>query len=337
MNLALTWASPTNPPGSAAQAVRGHVVGLLGAGHEVTAYYGDRLGALPSAVSDGAHDAVIWPSNLFSAQQLHAVKDDVHMHFHLIGVDTPGNPTAFQEALDAADSISAVDPNAATWFAERFDVDLSEIAIIPNPPNRDLFEATGIPDDGFVFAPKIGASQKDGTGLADVAELTPNVTYEAHAGNRDALPWLPFNVRVKPPVPWSRMPERYAGCAFVCNPAAHEGLPNVAYEAFCSGRAYVSRPEALGKIQSLPTGEIRPEDFGTRANWFEQQYGELYDTGQHYVTAEGHELANAVRNLDQANGGMDFLGERAREWVDAFEWSWPDTARAIVDAIEWGR
>lgn len=330
MNVALCWAPPINPPGSAAQAVRGHTSGLTAANHDVTLYYGDRLNALPET----DHDALIWPSNLYNTHQIKTNDVNCHRHVHLIGVDDPGNAVAFQEMLDLADSLSAVDPNAALYFADRFDLGLSDIRVIPNPPNRDLFPEQDPAPDGYVFAPKTGAAQKEGHGLAGVAERTPNQTYETHAADRSKLPWLPFNVHVDPPVPWALMPERYSGCAFVCNAARHEGLPNVAYEAFCSGRAYVSRKEAVGRVQSLDINDVDVSDFGASADWFQDEYANDYYWGNHYIHAEPEQLPVKVKELAGDPGELERVGRAARKWVDALDWSWPDAARAIVEAIE---
>lgn len=341
LRVALTWASPENPPGSAAQAIRGHVRGLRAAGHAVDVYYGDGLAALPERAAE--YDLVIWPSNLYNTAQLKAIDaGDTHRHFHLIGVDEPGESLAFQDAIDAADTYSAVDPNPVRFFAKRFDLDPADVAIVPNAPNADVFPpAEPAPEgQGYAFAPKTGAPQKEGGTLAALAEATPNTRYETHASDPRAFEGAPFNLRVRPPVPFSRMPSRYAGAAFVVNPARNEGLPNVAFEAFLSRRAYVSRPSAIGRVQTLPAALVEHAEFGTSAEWFADAYGDEFDTGEHYVSFSEGTADVAVRQLwENEYNGRNRVAEAGREWVEtlAERWTWQDVAETMVEVVRDGQ
>lgn len=329
MKVALTWASPENPPGSAHQAIRGHVTGLQGAGHDVDVFYGDRLRYLPEY--QDKYDFVIWPSNHFNTHQI--VGLDIHKHLHLIGVDTPGNPTAFREAIQKADTISAVDPNCTKFYMDTLGVDLSDARIIPNAPNIDVFSPQPNPGES-VFVPKSGASQKEGDGLIKVAKQTPNVNYETRSKN--PLGGVPFNVEVLPAVSWSQMERLYSQCSFVLNPAKHEGLPNVAYEAFLTERAYCSRYSSIGRIQTLPESVIDTSDFGLPHDDFDDIYADEYYYGDHYLAGEMPEgLRSAVKTLVTDASKRQSLATAGRDWVESLanDWSWVDVSNEIVRTV----
>lgn len=334
MKIALCWASPENPPGSATQAIRGHTTGLQANNIHVDLYYDELLNELPERQDE--YRAVIWPSNLFNAYQIKAL-EDVHRHFHLIGVDMPSNETAFQEALYEADSISCVDPNCAYFFSQRFDLELSDITLIPNSPNLDVFPQYEPTNGGYVFSPKTGAAQKQGHSLIDIAEVCPNSVFETHTASPDVLAPVPFNVNVKPPVSWSQMPPRYKDSSFVLNVAQNEGLPNVCFEAFCSNRLYVSIESSIGRVQTVHKNNLSDLAFGIDMQTFHDKYNEYYRTGEHYITGQSvDDLVEVTRELRRNRGYRDLVASEGREWVEEFGelWSWKDVSKTMLEVIQ---
>lgn len=336
MKVALAWAPPTNPPGSAMQAIRGHVKGLQEAGHEVDVYYGPHLEKL--LLRQKEYHFVIWPSNLYGKKEFREL--DVHKHFHFIGVDQPNNEEAFKEAVRISDSMSAVDPNCTVFFGSYMGMTLDDCRLIPNSPNTDLFTAEEPPsEDSFILSPKIGANQKEGSGLRRVSERTPNQQYETHAGDTSTVPRMPFNVTIKPAVPWTLMPGRYRDCSMVVNPSQNEGLPNVAYEAFASQRLYLSTKAAIGDVQMLPLDSMEEwvSNLGKPVFQFEKQHIDIYREGDHYVATDGYdELVRKVEDSYVNEEKRWNKAIKASKWANTLSelWKWEDVSQAIVEAVE---
>lgn len=338
MKVAITHWSIGEPPGGASQRIRGDVKGFVEAGHDVDLYYHDELQRLEERMED--YDLVSTPY-LF-ADQYHDLDayEDTHHHLQIGGFgNTRKDPNLIKQTVESADSVSVLDPNPALFYADQIDLDLQETTLIPNPPNKELFEpqpwdAT----DAYIFTPKIGAYHKTGQILQYVAAGNPTHVFEAHVKhieivNQYVERW-PMNVHLKPPVPFSFMPMRYMGSELVLNAAERETLPNVAYEAMMSGRPYVSTEDAAAFIQKIQ--DLDSDDFGSSVDWFLGEHPDHTDPN-HLVSVEDTErLDMVVGELMDNRDRRKRLGERGVEWVsDVFgEWGWREKAELIVEQAE---
>lgn len=339
MRVALLW-WPIRGPGGAAQATRGNLKGLQALDNVDVDFYQSREDSItqfPDRIPE--YDLVIYPFLHFSEWFSEDRREDTHWHLQ-IGGHAGDEPTrlALEETLEVTDTASVLDPNLAVYFNDRFDFPMDDVAVIPNPPNTDHFPLQPHTDSSRVFVPQIGTQHKQGRFLAKVADVTPDIRYIAHAKamDTDGVYAQPDNVDVIPPVPFSAMPGEYRDCAVVLSGSQREGLPNVAYEAFCSARPYVSKPRAIGRIQSLPQDKLDPAWFGRSTRWWLENVTAYYDGEHCHVHEYAQFVADMVRRFVDDTAARRAAGDQSRAWIDAVfdQWGWAEKARAILDVVE---
>ncbi|MFB6073618.1 MAG: hypothetical protein ABEJ89_01240 [Haloarculaceae archaeon] len=331
MKVALALPELSTRPGTLSLEARGDVRGFERAGHDVTLYYDTDRQRL-AADADG-YDLVVLTSLATTVET-----GDAHLH-HQIGGYGPQemDPRLVANTFANADTVSMLDPaiaNKAPWF-QAIDADPDEVAVIPSPPNPDLFPAQPREaSDGTVLIPNLGDEYAPDGRCARIVRHTPTITYRAHASGVSHA--LPSNVQRFPPVPVSAAPDRYAGAELVFNPAQAAALPDACYRAFCSERAYVSAPEAIGGLQSLPAEVIDTAAFGESVAWWRDTYRASYFEGDHYAVADAQSLPDVLSTLMEDRQQRWELAERGREWIESvFDgWGWREKAEALVALAE---
>jgi hypothetical protein len=243
---------------------------------------------------------------VFDPEFINGLAENTHVHLQIGGFGRNDWASA-EQSIDAADSISVLDPQLAEAFG------VPDAPWVPNPPNHTMFEQTENPEDGYILIPK----QHETGGLGPERELI-----EAHPDERflmlgSSFPDPPVNVTIKPKVPLSWMPEVYAGAKAVMNIVEREGLPNTAYEAFLTGTPYIYRESgSIGSTQI--TEEPLVEEIGSAA-------GEV---------CIGHGLGDhAVRDIHKATPEV---GRAGREWAEAWietGWGWPEKFKYIGEEL----
>lgn len=325
MKVCLSWWRPGHRPGGRAQAIRGNVRGFLEAGHDVDLWFRDDLLADPDAV-EANYDLLVVPYIDV------AIDMEIPVHLQLGGYGNPDlDGAVIERALEAATSVSVLDPRLAFHYADRAGLDLNRARVIPNAPNVDLFEPLdAYLEGGHVLAPKVGGPYKRPEILNGIARSTPAITYRTFAGTDP--PPVATNVVIRPAVPLSGMPDVYEAASVVLNPSVREGLPNVAFEAFASQRPFVSTPRGIALLQTIPEGVLDAGDFGLTAAAFTDAYRPLFYEGDHYKTAARSHLPDLVSDLMRDRRRRHELAERGRAWIDALDYSWRDKAGRIVEA-----
>lgn len=296
------WWAPSN--GGSQQAFVCNHDGLAGAGHEVAVFTDRSLDTMVSKAA-GADWALV--PFVFYPEVVEALAERTHVHLQIGGYGADDWDAA-ERSIEAADSVSVLDPH----LAQRFGV-VGE-PWIPNPPNRQMFSAQPVPPDGYVLVPK----QAEGGGLGEARRTVEEHPDTDFVVRGSSFPDPPDNVTIKPKAPLSWMPEVYAGAKAVLNPHGPEGLPNVAYESFLTGTPYVClHGEGIGHTQKAaepPVGRIG-----------EPCADVLVD-----VPANGDHYA---RDLESADPEVGCAG---REWVERwFEsgWTWVSKAEAVADVV----
>lgn len=297
--VGLAWWTPAD--GGSQQAFVKNYAGLDAAGYEVRAYTAE---SLPLMVERATEFDWAFVPFVFSPEWVERLAERTHVHLQIGGYGGDDFDAA-ERAIDAADSVSVLDPQLAGPF------DSPGAPWIPNPPNLECFDATDS-TEGYVLVPK----QAAGGGLGAFRE-----TVEAHPDEEfvvlgSSFPGPPANVTIRPKVPWSWTPEVYAGAKSVVNVFEREGLPNVAYEAFLTATPYVAVHEAgIGWTQAA--GEPLVTRIADSASSFLPNYSD------HYVT----ELEDATPEV----------GRRGRAWVEAWAetgWGWAKKFDAVQEVVD---
>lgn len=327
MRVALSWWPPQPSPGGRSQAIRGNVVGFLEAGHDVDLYWSSEVDDLRDRA--GEYDLIVAP-------YYDVFFDDVDTP-HLLqmgGWDSPDrDPGYFKEAFMKADILASIDPALVEHFQDLVDLDPSSVAIVPNAPNRDLFDVQDHDrEEGFVLVPKIGGPYKSADLLNQVAGRSHDTLYEAHVGGEP--PALYPNVTKRPGVPLSSMPDRYARASIVLNPSERETGPNVAVESFLSERPFVATPGGIGHLLTLPKEEIETFTPGLPAADYLSTPTQEAAAGNHFLTAPPEALPEMIQELMFDVEERRALARRGREWVEAWDYSWADKAAALVDLVD---
>lgn len=339
LDVAVSWWSPSSPPGGSSQAIRGNIKAFVDAGHDVDLYYHNQMALLESRAAE--YDLVLCPYLWAHQYRDLDAYADTHFHLQIGGYGNPQNDDALMErVLEATDSVSALDPGPVQFYGNMDGMEMDDVAIIPNAPNHGLFDEQ--PDDateGYVLTPKTGAFHKTGALLVQAASQTPSITYEAHLKRAKDFQQAtggqkPANVHLKPPVPFTAMPERYRGALLVFNAAERETLPNVCFEAMLSGRAYVAHSEAVAQLQTIP--DLDPGDFGLDAQAFLELYqADLYAGDHLYLVSEPDMLGAAVENLLNNPDERRAVADRGREWIESISgYTWQRKAELILEQRE---
>lgn len=342
MKVAITHWSAGQPPGGASQRIRGDVIGFLDAGHDVDLYFHNELQELEQ--NAGNYDLVCTPY-IFADQYYDLdAYSDTHLHLTIGGYgNTQKNPRLIKQICETADTVSVLDPGPALYYNEQIELPLDTTHVIPNPPNKGLFKIEPWNErEGYVLTPKIGAWHKKGTMLAEVAAQNGTHVFETHVKHIQFVTQdvnrYPNNVHLKPPVPFSYMPQRYRGAEIVFNAAEKETLPNVCFEAMMSGRPYVSTHDAVALVQSHP--ELDGGDFGSSVEWFVEEYGEaVYNFDHdpdHLVIRERSELPDAIGELMDDVEKRGDLARAGKRWLDRAygDYDWTDKAELIADQVD---
>lgn len=337
MRIALLWWMPEESPGGARQAVRGNVKGVRDAGHEIDLYYADSSGPLMRNAGD--YDMVISPVIYEEDYVDMGAFDDTHLHLQIGGFgDLNKGFDGIKSAINKADSVSALDLRPLFRFKKGGGMDVSDIRIIPNPPNLDLFDRENREEsEGFVLVPKVGCTHKTGTLLHDVARTCGNITFEAHVDNTSTLmecseEVLPQNVRPKPPVPFTHMQSRYRDCSMVFNASERDCLPNTVYEGFMTGRPVVADKSGIGTTQTIPN--LDTTDFGMSAKAFQEKYKDDFFAGRHVmVTEEVGRMGNCMTDVLMDKGEWRELSDRGHNWVHETysDWGWQEKIETILE------
>lgn len=331
MKVALALPELTVQAGSLALEARGDVAGFRAAGHDVTVYYESELPQLAENADE--YDLVTVP---YLAKTVET--GDTHLH-HQFGGYGPQDmdPQLVENTVANADTVSMLDPaiaNKAPWF-QALDLDPDDVATVPSPPDLDLFPAQPPADsDGTVLIPNLGTEYAPDGRCARIVRHTPTITYRAHSRSVDHA--LPSNVHRYPPVPVSATPDRYADADLVFNPAQAAALPNCCYQAFCSRRAYVSAPEAIGAIQSLPADVVDTAAFGASVEWWRDTHRRSFFEGDHYAIADAEGLPDTISALMADRDRRWSVADRGREWVETVfdDYGWQAKAETLVDLVE---
>lgn len=334
MKIGLTWWAPS--AGGSRQAVRGNHRALSAAGHDVTLRTLQDHRQLESEARRGRYDAVVMPY-LHYPGDLSAYAD-THLHLQIGGLPASPQPDLTMRSIEAADTVSVLDPSILREFAFDAAAAPAEFSVIPNPPNRELFTRQDATASGeYVFVAKLGGSQRGESDIGAVARAAPNERFAArYTGDR--LPSLPPNVTLYPPVPLTAMPNQYAQSRIVLNPSAEDVLPNTAFEAFLSGRPYIAREAALGDIQSLPADVLDPSAFGLPCAAWLDRFGDAVGAGEHVVTGDSPAaLAAAVGDIMSNDQHWAAIVAAADEYLDAWVgWDWQAKGETLTACIEDG-
>lgn len=328
MKVALTWWGPSFTAGGRTQAIRGNVSGFRDAGHVVDVYWREELGRLRESADD--YDLIVTPYVDTT------IDTSAHVHLQIGGSGDPdAEPDDFTPSFQAANTISVLDPRLALHFCQFADLDLRASTIIPNAPNLELFPRQPFDEaEGTVLCPKIDDRYKRANILNKVASHTRDVSYRAHAPSPP--PALMPNVTKYGYVPLSAMPRLYAEASMVFNPSHREGLPNVAFEAFLSGRPFVTTPNGIGLLQTIPKDELDPGDFGRNSYEFIETYRGLFNRGDHYVTAAPEQLTQVIPDLLYDRDTAQEMAISGLEWVEQLgkRYTWEAKAEAIVGQVD---
>lgn len=339
MKIAVLWWSPSVPPGGASQAIRGNVCGFDSAGHDVHLYYREHI----TELEERAHEYDIVFSPLLYSDDYGNLSnyEDTHLHVQIGGYGSHKKKLdRFVEVAEAADTISCLDPNPVLNHFNQADTGV-DIHVIPNAPNIDLFaESPEWADKGFVLVPKIGSDHKTGNILATIASKCDVVTFETHVRDMETVHQsleveMPGNVKMRPPVPFTQMQRRYDECSIVMSSSERETLPNVAFEAFITGKPYVCTMSSIGMIQTLPI--IDTSDFGTSVDWFMQQYESEFYSGKHAAVIGNTSIMDeCIHYLMRNREERAEMAQRGKAWVSKnfSEYSWKTKAQKIIELVE---
>lgn len=328
MRVALSWWPPQTAPGGRSQAIRGNVLGFLEAGHDVDLYWPSQLEEFRDRADE--YDLIVAPY-----YDIHFDDVDVPHILQMGGWDSPDrDPGYFKEAFQRADILTSIDPGLVEHFQELVDLDPAAVSIVPNAPNRRLFDVQDHgAEEGFVLVPKIGGPYKTADLLNQVAGGTYETTFEAHVAGDP--PPLHRNVVKRPGVPLSTMPRRYARSTIVLNPSERETGPNVAVEAFLSQRPFVATSGGIGDLLTLPKEEIASFTPGLAATeYLSSATAEQIGAGEHYLATRPEILRELIPELMHDVDWRHDLARRGREWVDAWDYTWADKAAALVDLVD---
>lgn len=342
LKVAVPWWTPRSVGGSQ-QAIRGNVRGFLHMGADVDLYViGNWQDALPIADRADEYDLILWP---FLQEGLETDDGEGHVHSPIGGfgpADLDGELAA--RTFDMADSVSFLDPKLAVYFEDLAGVDLSECYHLLNPPNWDLFERryTGR-GHGHVLVPKVGGSHKTGQHLATVASNALDIAFETSvvqpvsAGQVSAPPNLPGNVRIRAGVPYTAMDDRYREASVVFNCSEREAGPNVAYEAFLTGRPFVATPGGIGHHKSKAADTVDMSDVGAPMDYYLEKHRDTFYTGagEHYRAADPDDLHVHLRELLEDEEAWRSVNKAAGKWLDALVgYDWQARAETIVAIME---
>lgn len=301
--VAFAWWPPAN--GGSQQAFVSNYNGLVGAGFEVVVFNSMSLGRMLDAAP-----SVDWAfvPFVFYPDFVEALAEETHVHLQVGGYGRDDWDAA-ERAIDAADTVSVLDPQLADRFG------CPGAPWVPNPPNFRMFHAQPVPPDGYVLVPK----QVAGGGLGGCREVAESHPDERFVVLGSSFPDPPENVTIRPKAPLSWMPEAYAGAKAVVNPVEREGLPNTAYEAFLTATPYVFLyDEGIGRTQAVTEPLV----------W---QAGEPCDK----VNALVHAGHHWTRDLDDA---LDHpvIGESGRQWAETWGeagWGWAEKMETVAGVV----
>ena len=342
LSIAVSWWQIS--AGGSRQAVRGNVRALQAAGHDVDLYFGNELRQLEASAS--AYDAVVLPYIHYAGDW--SAYEDTHVHLQLGGFPAEAQPAQSKQAIETADTVSALDPSIISYFQQYWQLDPIDIALVPNPPNRDLFprhDRDMAQDHAFV--PKLGSAQKDAQELGGIATASPDTEYHVLYTGEGVPPSLSPNVQYWPSVPLTQMPTQYRDARVICNPSHKDVLPNTAFEAWLSGRPYVCRDGAIGHIQSVPADVLDTMWWGRSVTDWYSAYADYLGTGDHYI-GRGDEIDTdgAAEAADTALGesvqGLMTDAEFWREtvaaadaWLDTWgDWDWESKGHVLTAVLE---
>lgn len=330
MKVAVMW-WPMSEGGSQ-QAIRGNVKAFED--HDVDLYLGDEtVNELVECADE--YDFVLTPFVHYSGDL--TAFEDTHLHLQFGGYPVEANIEQTQKIVNAADSVSCLDPSILTdFYSQHLNIDLSQVSVIPNPPNWELFESHPYEaSDEFAFIPKIGSEQKQVDELTEVAKNARTEHFESHYVGNNRVD-LPDNVTLRPSVPFSHMPNRYRDARVIVNPSRLDVLPNTAFEAFMSHRPYICKPSAIGHVQSIPAEALDTDEFGMSVSHWRNLHEDHIGEADHYVSASRPEdIADAVFNLMTDLQYWHEVTDAADDWLDAWaRWSWKDKGELLLSEKE---
>jgi hypothetical protein len=330
VNVALSLPAVTPQAGELSLEARGNVRGFQRAGHDVTLYYESDLPQLAAETDE--YDLVVLTSLDKTIET-----DETHLHHQIGGFGSQDlDPRLVANTFQKADTVSVVDPalpEKAPWF-ELLDVTTDDVAMVPSPPDPDLFPARSREhSDGTALVPNLGTEYAPDRRCARIVRHTPTVTYRAHA--READYSLPGNVNRHPPVPVSATPRTYGRAELVFDPAGAEALSTPCYRALCASRAYVSANEAIGALQTLPADVVDTGNFGASVAWWQDTYRVSFFEGDHYFSTNTEGLPEVLSTVMDDPELRWTVAERGREWVEtAFDdWGWQEKAETVVELV----
>jgi hypothetical protein len=330
MKVALAWWTPT--AGGSHQAIRGNTKALLDAGHEVELYL-DEMEEL--AEETHRFDAVVSPHIHFPVD-LEDFKD-THLHLQLGGFPTEAEPVNAKETLMKCDTISVLDPSIIRGYLQQhFKVNLADFALIPNPPNRELFQRYDLEEaKDYALVAKLGSKQKPGAELEQIAGNAPGDDFVVHySGPRTSN--IADNVTRRPTVPFTNMGNRYQDARVVLNPSSQDVLPNTAFEAFLTGRPYICRIHAIGDVQSIPRDWLNTSEYGINVRRWIQKYQDNIGEGEHYFGLdENGDMANVVHKLLKHDNMVRKTTKLSDEWLEAWgDWDWSSKGEVLTEVIK---
>jgi glycosyltransferase involved in cell wall biosynthesis len=337
MDIALTWWQIS--AGGSRQAIRGNVRAFEQAGHDVDLYLGNETDQLEQAARNGDYDAVVMPYIHYHGDW--SAYENTHVHLQLGGYPAEDKPALTKAAIENADTVSALDPTIVSHFQDFWPLDPSKIALVPNPPNRDLFARhprTAASD--HVLVPKLGSPQKAVDELAEIAAASPTIEYHAlYTGDSPQPPHIGPNVLHQPSVPFTQMPNQYRDALVVANPSKKDVLPNTAFEAWLSGRPYVCRESAIGYVQSIPAEYLNTNHWGKSVVQWYVEFEDEIGTGEHYIDHDDNDAAigESVHTLATNPEKWERVVSAADDWLDAWgDWDWQSKGEALTAVINAG-
>lgn len=332
MNVAIAWWPITS--GGSQQAVRGNVKAFIDAGHDVDVYPGAPMQILENLGDH--HDLLVVPFIQYDGNW-EQLTEDIHVHLQAGGFPKDIEEEKLARSFEYADTVSVLDPSMLDLYVgEIIDVDYDDIALIPNPPNRDLFERSPREEAGERFlASRVGSFQKGDNELHEVANHAPTEEFFAHHVSGAGTD-KPRNVTYYPVVPWTSMPRKYRQAYGIINPCKKDILPNTAFEAFMTGRPYITRASAIGHIQAVPPDHLDPTEFGVSVEEWQDRHGEAVGDGTHfYASQDPAELGNACFEVATDEELWAEMVEAGFEYLDAWEgWGWKEKADTIIEHVE---
>lgn len=329
MNVALSWWHPTN--GGSQQAIRGNVKALREAGHDVTLYYANEISQMEA--DQAAYDFVLIPYPQYPGDL--DVYEDTHVHLQLGGFAADPNPGQTLYTARNVDTVSVLDPSYVDFLSQHVTVNKSNLALIPNAPNFDLFSVEDHTNE-FVLVAGIGSAQKPTTDMAKIARQTPDLDYKVLYNGEQPPEIGEDNVFLYPAVPFTQMPEMYKQASAVLNPSKRDVLPNTAFEAFITGTPYVVRNEAIGFVQSVEESFVDLDAFGSSvADWMDQYKSEI-GSGRHFANGRSNEdIARSVRIVHDDDDTRQEVVEEASDFMRTWhDWTWQRKGEVLTEVVQ---